>query len=93
MYRLDALKAALQAHEDIDTVRSIFDEGSVPQDIRIELWKDCLNVSRRPDTLGSWSGPLDTESQETIHTQCMEQAGGYSHNSQLSLFYYETFVN
>jgi len=37
--------------------------------------QECLGVSRRPDALGSWSGPLDCENQETIHTQCLEQTG------------------
>ena len=32
-------------------------------------------MSRRPDTMGSWSGPLDCEGQETIHSQCQEAAG------------------
>ena len=25
--------------------------------------------------MGNWSGPLDCESQETIHSQCLQQAG------------------
>lgn len=37
--------------------------------------QECLGVSRRPDALGSWSGPLDCENQETIHTQCLQQTG------------------
>lgn len=37
--------------------------------------QECLAVSRRPDTIGSWSGPLDCENQEVIHRQCLEQAG------------------
>ena len=32
-------------------------------------------MSRRPDTLGSWSGPLDCEGQDTIHSQCLEAGG------------------
>ncbi len=32
-------------------------------------------MSRRPDTMGSWTGPLDTENQDIIHSQCQEQAG------------------
>ena len=32
-------------------------------------------MSKRPDTMGSWSGPLDCENQEVIHRQCLEQAG------------------
>ena len=39
------------------------------------LLQECLGVSRRPDTMGSWSGPLDCEGQESIHTQCQEAAG------------------
>ncbi|XP_064395152.1 TBC1 domain family member 23-like [Halichondria panicea] len=72
--KLDALKTALVAHEGVDTIQAIFDEGTIPSDVRIELWKDCLNVSRRPDTMGSWTGPLDTENQDIIHSQCQEQA-------------------
>lgn len=37
--------------------------------------QECLNVSRRPDSLGNWSGPLDCENQDTIHKQCLDQAG------------------
>ena len=32
-------------------------------------------MSKRPDSIGSWSGPLDCENQEVIHKQCLEQAG------------------
>jgi hypothetical protein len=38
----------------------------------MDLWKECLGVSRRPDTLGSWTGPLDCEGQDIIHSQCLE---------------------
>lgn len=34
-------------------------------------------MTRRPDALGSWSGPLDCENQDLIHSQCQEQAGMY----------------
>ena len=34
-------------------------------------------MTRRPDALGSWSGPLDCENQDIIHSQCQEQAGMY----------------
>lgn len=60
-------------------------------ELRLDLWKvhmmymllyvkyvslqECLGVSRRPDTLGTWSGPLDCDGQDIIHTQC-QQAGG-----------------
>lgn len=86
MSRLDVLKVALQTHEGIETLQSLFDEGRIPCDVRVELWKDCLNVSRRPDTLGSWNGPFDTENQDTIHTQCLEQAGVYTLNHSIHCF-------
>ena len=37
--RIDALKAALSAHEDIGTIRGLFDSGKVPNDVRMDLWK------------------------------------------------------
>lgn len=42
------------------------------------LFQECLGVSRRPDTLGSWTGPLDCEGQDTIHSQCQEAGGEHS---------------
>ena len=43
--------------------------------VYLSLVQECLGVSRRPDTMGSWSGPLDCEGQETIHTHCQQAAG------------------
>lgn len=37
--RLDALKAALSAHEDMDKIRGLFEDGKVPNNIRMDLWK------------------------------------------------------
>ena len=37
--RLDALKAALSALEGMDKIRGLFDDGTVPRHIRMDLWK------------------------------------------------------
>lgn len=70
----DELKAALAAHEDVDVLQKLCEGRRVPMELRLDLWKECLGVSRRPDTLGTWSGPLDCDGQDIIHTQC-QQAG------------------
>lgn len=98
--RMEELRAALVAHEDVDVLQKLCEGKKVPAELRIDLWKvslslchllhccvcahvltslaggqECLGVSRRPDTMGNWSGPLDCEGQELIHTQCQEMAG------------------
>lgn len=55
------------------------------------LLQECLGVSRRPDTLGSWTGPLDCEGQDVIHSQCQE-AGG-EHTFSHSAYSYEQFAS
>ena len=41
-FSLEALKAALSTHEDIDVIRGIFKEGDVPTAVRVDLWKVLL---------------------------------------------------
>ena len=52
----------------------LFRNKASPTHTNIHM-QECLGVSRRPDAMGNWSGPLDCESQETIHSQCLLQAG------------------
>ena len=73
--RTSALRAALADHEDVEVLRQLCAGDTVPEELRCELWKELLGVSRRPDAIGSWSGPLDCSNQELIHQHCQEQAG------------------
>ena len=74
--RSSALRAALADHEDVEVLRQLCAGDTVPEELRCGLWKELLGVSRRPDAIGSWSGPLDCSNQEMIHQHCQEQAGG-----------------
>ena len=71
------LQQALADHEDVEVLRQLCADGNVPEELRCELWREVLGVSRRPDAIGSWSGPLDCENQSLIHQHCQEQAGEY----------------
>lgn len=39
MLSMEALKEAVTAHQDIEVIRSLFEGGKVPSDVRAELWK------------------------------------------------------
>ena len=39
-------------------------------------------MSKRPDAIGSWSGPLDCINQDILHKQCLEQAGEFKKRSE-----------
>eukprot|EP00731_Ephydatia_muelleri_P024010 Em0016g281a len=71
---IEALKAALASHEDAEVIRKLCPANKVPDELRADVWKECLNVSRKPDTMGHFQGPLDCENQALIHSQCLEQA-------------------
>jgi hypothetical protein len=36
---VEALRAAVAAHESIDTIQELFEGGRVPKDVRAEFWK------------------------------------------------------
>ena len=40
-------------------------------------------MSKKPDAISTWSGPLDSESQETIHSDCVGMAGECLHRVTL----------
>ena len=73
--RVTALRKALAEHEDVEVLRQLCADGCVPQELRCDMWKEVLGVSRRPDAIGSWNGPLDCDNQQLIHQHCQEQAG------------------
>ena len=37
--RIEALKEAIAAHQDIDIIRSLFEGGTVPNEVRADFWK------------------------------------------------------
>lgn len=38
-FRIDALKEAISAHQDIEVIRGLFEGGKVPDEVRADLWK------------------------------------------------------
>ena len=40
-------------------------------------------MSKKPDAINTWSGPLDSESQESIHSDCVGMAGEGLHRVTL----------
>lgn len=71
---IETLRAALASHEDAEVIRKLCSANKVPDELRADVWKECLNVFRKPDTMGHFQGPLDCENQTLIHSQCLEQA-------------------
>ena len=41
--RLEALKEALANHQDLEVIKSLFQEGKIPDEVRTELWKVRTN--------------------------------------------------
>lgn len=39
------------------------------------LLQESLGVSKKPDAISTWSGPLDSESQDSIRSDCVRMAG------------------
>ena len=39
MFSVEALRAAVAAHESIETIQELFEGGRVPKDVRAEFWK------------------------------------------------------
>ena len=37
--RIEALKEAICAHQDLEVIRSLFEGGKVPDEVRADLWK------------------------------------------------------
>ena len=38
-FSVEALRAAVAAHESIETIQELFEGGRVPKDVRAEFWK------------------------------------------------------
>ena len=36
-------------------------------------------MSKKPDAISTWSGPLDSEAQASIHSDCVRMAGEHVH--------------
>lgn len=37
--RIEALKEAIAAHQDIEVIKSLFEGGRVPDEVRADFWK------------------------------------------------------
>ena len=72
MHRVAAIRAALNG-EDVEELRKLCEGERVPEEVRVDVWKVLLGLNRQPDTIGTWSGPLDCENQAAIHQHCLDQ--------------------
>ena len=45
--------------------------------------QENLGVSKKPDVISTWSGPLDSEAQDSIHSDCVRVAGERMHRVTL----------
>ena len=64
----------MERNENLDVISRLCAEG-VPEEVRVDVWRTVLGLRRRPDTIGTWDGPLDNENQSLIHKHCEEQTG------------------
>lgn len=70
---MTAIQTALSKNEDLGVLRDLCSEG-IPSELRVDVWRAFLGIKRRPDAIGSWTGPLDCENQTVIHQDSLTQA-------------------
>ena len=84
-----SVQTAISKNEDLEVIRDLCSTG-VPPLARGDVWRAFLGVNRRPDAIGSWNGPLDTENQSQIHQDTISQASVsimYSSHNKINHFY------
>nr|CAB3266834.1 TBC1 domain family member 23-like [Phallusia mammillata] len=71
-------------HEELEEVlaEGFVDQGiikgvckcrSIPHKFRSQVWKICLNVASRADSMASWDGKLDLQNQGQLEEECTEE--------------------
>lgn len=69
----EELKSALQGDfVDHGIIKSICKCRVVPSTFRLQVWKLCLNITNRSNSMLSWDKKLDLQEQEAVNKDCKD---------------------
>ncbi|XP_070548219.1 TBC1 domain family member 23-like [Ptychodera flava] len=79
------LEEALEEGCDFGALRNICKGRSIPDQFRSQVWKICLNVAGKGDSLASFDGIYDMDEQETLRHDCREFVDKFNNSEEEKL--------
>ncbi|XP_019642823.1 PREDICTED: TBC1 domain family member 23-like isoform X2 [Branchiostoma belcheri] len=70
-WQVELETAVLEGSCDIGIIRNICKGRQVPEELRPAVWKICLNVAGKGDSMESWDGVFDLPQQEVLRQDCL----------------------
>ncbi|XP_066281595.1 TBC1 domain family member 23-like [Branchiostoma lanceolatum] len=71
-WQVELETAVLEGSCDIGIIRNICKGRQVPEELRAAVWKICLNVAAKGDSMESWDGVFDLPQQDVLRQDCLD---------------------